>query len=70
MLLTRCAFAVMLKFSNLLQTVSNIIEQLDMDKMTEVIPDEEGPEQDLAKINSIDSVENSDDVVKMWANAT
>ena len=70
MLLTRAAFAVMIKFAGLLGDVDNIIDSLDMEEMTGKIPSENDLDRNTSLIKVIDSVSGSNEVAKCWANAT
>ena len=46
MKLTRAAFAVMIKFAGLMNTFQNVLDQVEEDKETGVIPNEIGPQRD------------------------
>ena len=70
MQLTRAAFSVMIKFAGLIEQFDNLIDTIEMEKMSGNIPTEIGPERNIAIINTLNSVAGCNDVSKCWGNAT
>ena len=69
-MLTRAAFAVMVKFSRQNDLLDAYIEAIEFNKSIDSIPSEAGPDQNSALIKSLESVPDSDNLVQSWANAT
>ena len=62
--LTRQAFAVMVKFSGMSETLELIIQELDYASIT--LPEEEGPAKDKAILEAMQGVSGFDDVLRYW----
>ena len=70
MFLTRAAFAIMTKFSQLGGTFSALEDAIEMEMITSPIPKEKGKAQKDAFLKIIKTVEKSDELIKLWANAS
>ena len=70
MVLTRAAFAVMLKFAGLTASFTSIMDSIEMEQMSNKVFMEPGPDQISAVAGLISSAQKGDEVMKCWANAT
>ena len=70
MFLTRAAFAIMTKFSQLGGTFSALEDAIEMEMITSPIPKEKGKAQKDAFLKIIKTVEKSEELIKLWANAS
>lgn len=62
--LTRQAFAVMVKFAGLTETLELVITELDYASIT--LPEEEGAARDKAILEAMQDVSGFDDVLRYW----
>ena len=70
MILTRAAFAIMVKFSQLGGIFQSLEDTLEMESMTSSIPKEKGKAQTDAITKIMKTVEKSEELIKVWANAS
>ena len=70
MMLSRSAFAVMIKFAGLTDTIAPLLDKIEEGEMMNDIPSKAGPERDSAIAKAISSVDKGEEVIKFWVNAT
>lgn len=70
MMLTRAAFAVMTKFSQLGTAFQSLVDAFEMESMTSTIPAEKGKARNDHLVTIIDTSSESDKLLKLFANAS
>lgn len=70
MMLTRAAFAVMTKFSQLGEAFQSLVDALEMESMTSTVPAEKGKERNSYLAAITETSRDSDKLLKLFANAS